>query len=173
MRDTRLEVAIVNDHHNSAGIAPDAEPEASPTGLTSVQARALLAEHGPNTVLERRPSALSRLAGGLWAPVPWMLEATIVLELVLGKWLVAAVLVFNAGLGFVQQHRAAAALALLRRRLAVNARVCRDGTWQQIPAAELVDGDEVHVRVGDLAPADLRVGSGDVLVDQSTLTGCR
>ena len=165
----------MDDPYNSAGIASDAEPEASPTGLTSVQARALLAQRGLNMVPEQRPSVLSRLAGGLWAPVPWMLEATIVLELVLGKWLdaaiVAAVLVFNAGLGFVQQQRAAAALALLRRRLAVNARVCRDGTWQLIPAAELVDGDVVHVRVGDLAPADLRVGSGDVLVDQSTLTG--
>ena len=80
------------------------------------------------------------------------------LELVLGKLLdaaiVGAVLVFNAGLGFVQQQRAAAALELLRHRLAVNARVCRDGAWQQVPAAELVDGDLVHVRVGDLAPAD-------------------
>jgi H+-transporting ATPase len=165
----------VDDHHNSARIASDAEPEASPTGLTSVHARALLAERGPNTVPEQRPSVFSRLVGVLWAPVPWMLEATIALELVLGKWLdaaiVAMVLVFNAGLGFVQQQRAAAALALLRHHLAVNARVCRDGTWQQIPAAELVDGDVVHVRVGDLAPADLRVGSGDVLVDQSTLTG--
>ncbi|HZE17628.1 MAG TPA: HAD-IC family P-type ATPase, partial [Mycobacterium sp.] len=162
-------------HHEGAGIVSDSEPEASPGGLTSAQARAMLAEHGPNTVPEQRPSVLSRLAGGLWAPVPWMLEVTIVLELVLGKWLdaaiVGAVLVFNAGLGFVQQQRAAAALELLRHRLAVNARVCRDGAWQQVPAAELVDGDVVHVRVGDLAPADLQVSSGSVLVDQSTLTG--
>jgi H+-transporting ATPase len=126
-------------------------------------------------VPEQHPSVLSRVAGGLWAPVPWMLEATIVLELVLGKSLdaaiVGAVLAFNAGLGVVQQQRAAAALELLRRRLEVNARVRRDGTWQQIPAAELVGGDLVHVRVGDLAPADLRISSGDVLVDQSTLTG--
>ncbi len=144
-------------------------------GLTSARAAALLAERGPNAVPEQRPGVLSRLAGGLWAPVPWMLEVTVLLEAVLGKWLDAAivgvVLVFNAGLGFVQQQRAAAALALLRRRLEVNARVCRDGLWQQVPAAELVDGDLVHVRVGDLAPADLRITSGGVLVDQSTLTG--
>ncbi|ORV80872.1 plasma-membrane proton-efflux P-type ATPase [Mycobacterium interjectum] len=153
----------------------DLEPEATLIGLTSLQAQALLAERGPNTVPEQRPSLLSRVVGGLWAPVPWMLEATIILELVLGKWLdaaiVGAVLVFNAGLGFVQQQRAASALALLRHRLAVNARVCRDGAWQQLPAAELVDGDLVHVRVGDLAPADLRVDTGNVLVDQSSLTG--
>jgi H+-transporting ATPase len=143
--------------------------------LTSVQARALLTEHGPNTVPEQRPSVLFRLADGLWAPVPWMLEATIMLELFLGKWLdaaiVGAVLVFNAGLGFVQEQRATAALELLRHRLTVNARVRRDGAWQQVPAAELVDGDVVHVRLGDLAPADLRIGSGDVLVNQSGLTG--
>lgn len=118
---------------------------------------------------------LAQLAGSLWAPVPWMLEATIVLEVVLGKGLdaaiVAAVLVFNAGLGFVQQGQARAALEVLRHRLAVNARVRRDGEWQLVPASELVVGDLVHVRVGDLAPADLLVSSGGVLVDQSSLTG--
>lgn len=161
------------DEEDGAGVTADLD--VGSVGLTSDQARMRLAKHGPNTVPEQRPSVLSQLAGGLWAPVPWMLEATIVLELVLGKWLdaaiVGAVLVFNTGLGFVQQQRAATALELLRHRLAVNARVCRDGNWQQVPAAELVDGDLVRVRVGDLAPADLRVGSGDVLVDQSSLTG--
>ncbi|NKQ54334.1 HAD-IC family P-type ATPase [Amycolatopsis sp. K13G38] len=144
-------------------------------GLSSARAGALLAELGPNTVPQERQNLVARLAGTVWAPVPWMLEGTIVLELVLGKWLdaaiVAAVLIFNAALGFVQQGRAAAALELLRARLAVFARVCRDGVWQQLPAAELVDGDLVHVRVGDLAPADLRIDSGTVLVDQSSLTG--
>ncbi|AFM16447.1 plasma-membrane proton-efflux P-type ATPase [Mycolicibacterium chubuense NBB4] len=144
-------------------------------GLTSVQARSLLAERGPNTVPEQGRHPVSEVIKSLWAPVPWMLEATIVLEAVLGRWLDAAivgvVLVFNAGLGYVQQRRAASALALLRRRLEVNARVCRDGAWQSVPAAQLVDGDLVHVRVGDLAPADLLVHSGDVLVDQASLTG--
>ena len=144
-------------------------------GLTTVQAQLLLAENGLNSIPDETPSVLARLATGLWAPVPWMLEATVVLELVLGRWLDAAivgtVLAFNAGLGVAQQQRAAAALALLRQRLAVNARVCRDGAWQQVPAAELVDGDMVHVRVGDLAPADLSIDSGDLLVDQSSLTG--
>lgn len=164
---------MVNERDTGAGSVPG--PELGLVGLTSEHARALLAQRGPNTVPEQRPNVLARLAGGLWAPVPWMLEATIVLELVLGKWadaaIVGVVLMFNAGLGFVQQQRAAAALALLRHRLTVNTRVCRDGTWRQVPAAELVDGDLVHVRVGDLAPADLRIASGDVLVDQSSLTG--
>jgi H+-transporting ATPase len=146
-----------------------------PAGLSSAQAHALLAELGPNTVREERPSLTARLADSLWAPVPWMLEATIVLELVLGKWvdavIVAAVLVFNAALGFVQQGRARAALELLQHRLAVNARTRRDGAWQLVPAVELVDGDLVHIRVGDLAPADLQIDTGNVLVDQSSLTG--
>ncbi len=120
-------------------------------------------------------SLAARLAGKLWAPVLWMLEATIALELALGKWLdagiVAAVLVLNAALGLVQEGRAQAALAVLRRRLAVNARVCRDGAWGLRPAAELVPGDMAHVRAGDLVPADLRLCDGAVLVDQSVLTG--
>ena len=78
---------------------------------------------------------------------------------------------FNAALGFLQQGRARAALELLRHRLAVNARTRRDGAWQLVPAVELVDGDVVHIRVGDLAPADLQVDTGNVLVDQSSLTG--
>lgn len=158
-----------------ASVAGQDAPSSAPPGLSSAQAQALLAELGPNTVQEERLSVAARLADSLWAPVPWMLEATIVLELVLGKWLdaviVAAVLIFNAALGFFQQGRARAALELLRHRLAVNARARRDGTWQLVPAIELVDGDLVHVRVGDLAPADLRLTSGSVLVDQSSLTG--
>ena len=148
---------------------------ADTVGLSSARARALLAELGPNSVPEERPSLTARLADSLWAPVPWMLEATIVLELALGKWvdamIVAAVLTFNAALGFLQQGRARAALELLRHRLAINARTRRDGAWQLVPAVELVDGDLVHIRVGDLAPADLQIDTGNVSVDQSSLTG--
>jgi H+-transporting ATPase len=104
-----------------------------------------------------------------------MLEVTIALELSLGKWLeagvVTLVLAFNAVLGLVQQGRAQGALALLRQRLSINARVARDGSWQLVPAAGLVPADLVHVRVGDFVPADLQLSDGDVLVDESTLTG--
>ncbi len=165
--------SLGTEPRTDVGGATDAPGAAS--GLSSARARELRAEFGLNTVPERRVSLLTRLAGKLWAPVPWMLEVTIVLELALGKCLdaviVAAVLVLNAGLGFVQEGRAQAAVALLRRRLAVNARVRRDGGWTVVPAAELVPGDVVHVRIGDLVPADLGVSDGAVLVDQSTLTG--
>ena len=80
-------------------------------------------------------------------------------------------MVFNGVLSFVQEGRAQSALSLLRSRLAVHARVRRDGRWQLVDATGLVPGDLVHVRVGDIVPADLTVAEGSVAVDQSVLTG--
>jgi len=104
-----------------------------------------------------------------------MLEATFILEAILGKWpeaiIIALLLLFNGILGFSQERKAKNALALLRERLRIQARVCRDGKWQTIVAAELVPGDLIHVRVGDIVPADLHLTEGNVLVDQSALTG--
>ena len=129
----------------------------------------------PDTSAHPWRSALQKF----WTPVPWMLEAAIVLELVLGKWVEAAViaglLVFNAALGLVQEGRAAATLAALRSRLALNASVRRDGTWRTMPAAGLVVGDVVKLSLGGVVPADVRliggVTGGGVLLDQSMLTG--
>ena len=104
-----------------------------------------------------------------------MLEITIILELLLGHYaeaeIIGVLLVVNAILSFVQEGRAQSALALLRERLTIQARVLRDGHWQLRPARDLVPGDVVHLRMGDLVPADLRIESGQVLVDQSALTG--
>ena len=115
------------------------------------------------------------LLGKFWAPIPWMLEFAIGLEALLGHMVEALVfavlLVVNALLIFVQEHRAQGALALLRRRLSVRARVLRDGRWMTIPAPELVPGDVVRLRAGDIVPADLRVFAGQLLVDQAALTG--
>jgi H+-transporting ATPase len=144
-------------------------------GLSSEEATHLLRQHGPNTTPEERVSTLRLLLGKLWAPVPWMLELTIVLELVLGKTLeavvVAALLLFNALVSWVQENRAQEALSLLRKRLSVVARVLRDGTWRRLPAQELVPGDVVHLRVGDVVPADVALDDGLLEVDQSALTG--
>lgn len=144
-------------------------------GLTSRQARERLARYGPNAVAEERPSFILALFGKFWAPVPWMLEATVILELILGKNLEAAIigvlLLFNAVLSLLQENRAQDALLLLKRRLAVRARVLRDGAWQMLPAEELVPGDYVHLRMGDLVPADVRLDEGQILLDQSALTG--
>ncbi len=144
-------------------------------GLTSQEAAARLIQYGPNTVEEERPHLALALLRKFWAPVPWMLEATIVLQFLLGKRdeaaVIAVLLVFNAVLSFVQENRANRALALLKRRLATQARVLRDESWQLIAATELVPGDIVHLRMGDLAPADIRLLDGNLLLDQSALTG--
>jgi len=144
-------------------------------GLDSREAAARLALHGPNAVPEEHRRPLWRFLRKLWGPVPWMLELTLLLQLVLGKQtdaaIIGALLVFNAGLGFAQERRAEGALALLRERLVVRARVRRDGRWQLLPAEVLVPGDVVRLRVGDFVPADVRAVEGQAAVDRSALTG--
>jgi len=146
-----------------------------PSGLTTQEAEERLRRFGPNAIREETPPAWRALLGKFWAPVPWMLEGTIVLELLLRKPFEAVVfallLAFNGILGFAQEHRAERALRLLRERLAVQARVRRDGRWDRLPAAVLVPGDVVHVRAGDFVPADLRLVDGHLGIDQSALTG--
>jgi len=110
-----------------------------------------------------------------WAPVPWLLEAAIVLQVVLHKYAEAAViaglLVFNAGLAYFQEGRAQATLKALNSRLALNASVERDGVWKTVPAAELVRGDLVKLSLGGVVAADVHLIGGSVLLDQSMLTG--
>lgn len=152
------------------------DAEARPAdGLTSAEAAARLAQFGPNTVAEVRESAWLRFARRFWGPLPWMLEATIALTVVLGKDLeaviIAVLLVLNSVISFFQQSRSDEALRLLRQRLEITARVRRDGRWTQISAHELVPGDVVRVRVGDLVPADLELIDGHLGLNQSSLTG--
>lgn len=144
-------------------------------GLTHGEAAARLKKVGPNAMPDTSAHPLRDALGKLWAPVPWMLEAAIVLELVLGKYaeaaVIAALLLFNAGLGLFQESRAQATLAALKSRLAMNASVQRDGAWSTVPAAELVPGDVVKLSLGVVVAADVKLTSGDVLLDQSMLTG--
>jgi H+-transporting ATPase len=145
------------------------------TGLTSNEARSRLETYGPNAVPETALHPLLRALANLWAPVPWMLEVAIVLELCLGKFIeaaiIAALLAFNAVLGFLQEGRAQATLAALKSRLALNASVRRDSVWAIIPASGLVPGDIVKLSVGAVVPADVRLVEGEILLDQSLLTG--
>jgi len=145
------------------------------SGLSSAEARDRLEKCGPNAMPDTALHPLRRALGKFWAPVPWMLEAAIVLELVLGKSveaaIIAALLMFNAVLGFFQESRAQATLAALKSRLALNASVRRDGTWKTIPAAELVPGDVVKLSLGGVVAADVKLTGGEVLLDQSMLTG--
>ena len=145
------------------------------SGLTPDEARRRLAEYGPNEVPERKTNPLVRLAGKFWGMTPWMLELTAALELYIGETLEAyailLLLAFNAAVSFVQEERASGAVDLLRRKLTVRTRVRRGVEWIQVQARELVPGDVVRLRAGDLAPADVRVAEGSVEVDQSALTG--
>ena len=147
----------------------------SSSGLTSDEARRRLEKFGPNAVPDTSLHPLRRALAKLWAPVPWMLEAAIVLEIVLGKYVEAAIiaclLAFNAALGFFQEGRAQATLAALKSRLALSAPVRRDHVWTTVPSAELVPGDVVKLSVGAVVAADVRLTEGSVLLDQSMLTG--
>jgi len=148
---------------------------AIPIGLTSDEVRRRLKKFGLNAVPETTVHPWRRALSKFWAPVPWMLEAAIVLELSLGKYIEAGIilvlLAFNAILGFFQEGRAQATLAALKSRLALNASVRRDNVWVTIPAGGVVPGDIVKLSVGAVVPADVRLIQGEVLLDQSLLTG--
>jgi H+-transporting ATPase len=145
------------------------------SGLASEEARRRLEKFGPNAIPDTAPDPLRRALTKFWAPVPWMLEAAIVLEVALGKYVEAAIiavlLAFNAALLYFQEGRAQATLAALKSRLALNASVRRDGVWATVPAAGLVPGDVVKLSLGAVVAADVRLIEGGILLDQSMLTG--
>ena len=147
----------------------------SSAGLASAEAERLLGTVGPNSMPDVVQHPLRQAAGKLWAPVPWMLEAAVVLELVLRNLTEAAViaglLVFNGAIGLFQEGKAQATLAALRSRLALNASVRRDGAWITVPSSEVVPGDLVMLSLGAVVPADVTIEEGSVLLDQSMLTG--
>ncbi len=144
-------------------------------GLTSIQAAELLKQYGPNAIPESKHNPILVFLKKFWAPVPWMLEVTILLELYLGKTteaiVIGALLVFNAILSYTQENRAQNALSLLRQKLTVQTPTRRDGRWQMVDAQNLVPGDIIHLRMGDLIPADTRLVDGMLEIDQSALTG--
>ncbi len=145
------------------------------SGLSAQEVIARRAVHGYNEVAERREHPLREFLGKFWGLSAWMLELILLLSAVLRKMtdfvVVSALLLVNAVLGFLQERRAAGVVEALRRRLQVSARVLRDARWQQVPARELVPGDLVRVRAGDIIPADVKLLGGEVSVDQSALTG--
>lgn len=145
------------------------------SGLSSQEAQQRLQQVGANIVPEDHPHPLLVFLRKLWGPVPWMLEITIMLQFILGRYpdviITLSLLLVNGVLSFVEENRAQNALALLRQRLTIQARVLRDGDWRLLPAQELVPGDIIRVRTGDVVPADLRMADGQISVDQSALTG--
>lgn len=145
-------------------------------GLSSAEAEKRLLEFGPNEIPEKKTNHVIKFWGYFWGPIPWMIETAVILSALITHWddfgIIFALLIVNAVVGFWQEHKADRAIELLKRRLAMNARVVRDGKWTEIPTRELVPGDVVRVRLGDVAPADIKLIEGEcILVDQSELTG--
>jgi len=144
-------------------------------GLSSDEAARRLVKIGSNAMPDDTLHPVRMALGKLWSPVPWMLEAAALLELVLHSYpeagIIAGLVIFNAALGLFQESRAQGTLAALRSQLAMNASVRRDHAWKTIPAVGLVPGDIVKLSLGSVVAADIRLTSGNVLVDQSMLTG--
>jgi H+-transporting ATPase len=151
------------------------KPIVSTNGLSSEEAHVRLLKFGPNAMPDTSLHPLRMAFEKFWAPVPWMLEAAIVLELVLGKYvegsIIATLLVFNAVLGLLQESRAQTTLNALKSRLALIASVLRDGVWKIIAASDLVPGDFVKLSLGGVVAADVKITGGEILLDQSMLTG--
>lgn len=145
-------------------------------GLSSAEAEARFARYGPNEVAEKERNPLIAFLGYFWAPIPWMIEVALALSLAVRHWTDAAIigvlLAMNGFVGFLEEHQAANAIAALKKQLQATARVRRDGSWTEVPTRELVHGDVVRVRLGDVVPADARLlQEVELEVDQSALTG--
>jgi plasma-membrane proton-efflux P-type ATPase len=145
------------------------------TGLTHAEVDVRRREHGYNEVAEHKGHPVLKFLGKFWGVSAWMLEVIMILSAVLRKYsdlaVVGALLIVNAVLSFMQERRAAGVVETLRRRLQVSARVRREASWQVIPARDLVPGDILRVRAGDIVPADVKLLTGTLSVDQSALTG--
>jgi H+-transporting ATPase len=146
------------------------------SGLSTAEAEKRLKEFGPNEIPEKKKNPIIKFLSYFWGPIPWMIEAAVALSALIGHWddfaIILALLFVNAVVGFWQEYKADNAIELLKQRLALKARVLRDGKWNEIPARDLVPDDVVRVRLGDVAPADIKLSEGEyLLVDQSALTG--
>lgn len=150
--------------------------ESSPDGLTQAEAQKRLTQYGPNELEEKKTNMLLKFLTYFWGPIPWMIEVAVILSAVAGHWpdffIILVLLFANALVGFLEERQAGNAIAALKAKLAINARVKRDGKWVTPPARELVPGDVIRMRLGDIVPADARLLPGDeISVDESALTG--
>jgi len=150
--------------------------DASGKGLSRAEAQDRLKQYGFNELPEEKVNPIIKFLSYFWGPIPWMIEVAAILSALVHHredfFIILALLLMNAGVGFWEEFQAGNAVAALKATLALQARVKRDGTWTTIPARELVPGDLLHLRIGDIVPADARLLEGDpVMVDQSALTG--
>jgi H+-transporting ATPase len=148
----------------------------SKEGLTQAEAEKRLAQYGPNEIEEKKTNLFLKFLSYFWGPIPWMIEAAVVLSGVVRHWpdffIILVLLLSNAVVGFWEERQAGDAIAALKAKLAIKARVIRDGKWINPAARDLVPGDVIRLRLGDIVPADARLLDGDeISVDQSALTG--
>ncbi len=177
---TKSKPAAAPDAKDDLKSLPLAEVEKklgySPDGLSAAEAQKRLTQYGPNELEEKKTNLFLKFLTYFWGPIPWMIEAAVVLSAVARHWpdfgIILVLLLSNAVVGFWEEHQAGNAIEALKAKLAIKARVIRDGKWINPPARELVPGDVIRMRLGDIVPADARLLDGDpVEVDQSALTG--
>ncbi len=148
----------------------------SPDGLSQAEAAKRLAQYGPNEIAEHKTNRLLKFLSYFWGPIPWMIEVAVILSGAVGHWpdffIILLLLLANAVVGYSEERQAGNAIDALKAKLAINARVRRDGEWVTPASRELVPGDVIRLRLGDIVPADARLLDGDEIeVDQSALTG--
>ena len=145
-------------------------------GLSNQEAAKRLEQYGPNALEEKKVNPLLKFLGYFWGPIPWMIEIAAILSAIVHHWsdftIIIVLLIFNAIVGFWQEYKAGNAVEALKKGLALKSRVLRDGQWREIEAKQLVPGDIIRLRLGDIIPADAKLIDGDYLsIDQSALTG--
>jgi len=150
--------------------------ESSPDGLTGAEAAKRLTKDGPNELPEKKTNPLLKFLSYFWGPIPWMIEIAVILSGVVKHWpdffIILVLLCTNAVVGFWEERAAGNAIAALKAKLATKTRVKRDGKWTTPPTRELVAGDVIQLKQGDIVPADARLLDGDPMsLDQSALTG--
>ncbi len=148
----------------------------SKAGISSQEAKTRLDEFGYNEITEKKINPVRKLLGYFWGPIPWMIEVAAAISIIISHfedfWIIFTLLMLNGTVAFFQERKADNAISLLKQKLAIRARVLRDGKWTWVPSRDLVPGDVIRVRLGDIVPADIKLFDGEyLLVDESALTG--
>ena len=173
-----MDISNINSDEAKNASIPElmSQLSSSREGLSSSEAASRLQQYGPNEIAEKKVNPIVKFFRYFWGPIPLMIEVAAALSAILGRWddflIIFALLVLNGVVGFWQEHKAENAIELLKQSLALKARVKRDGKWIDVSAKDLVPGDVVHVRLGVIIPADIKLIEGDYLqIDESALTG--
>lgn len=145
-------------------------------GLSEEQIKKRIEQYGYNELTEKKTNPILKFLSFFWGPIPWMIEAAIILSLIVRHWtdfgIISALLLVNAVVGFWEEYQADNAIEALKKKLALNAHVMRNGKWQQIATRQLVPGDIIRLHLGEIVAADVQLLDGDPIeVDQSALTG--